>query len=145
MLLLAGEAGTSEVSEKSLGARDASRALCRLALARGTGPGPRVIGRPPEPWRSSAVGILASVPWCCILPAGLASLGLASLVLAHWVRAAVPVLLAASVVFFMRAHYLLWAERHGSRSARFTTVLLTLVSAILWTLRLSSPAFLLDR
>jgi hypothetical protein len=104
----------------------------------------RVIG-PSGPWSSSAIGVLTSVPWCCVLPAGLASLGLASSVLARWLGAATPALLVASAVFLGRAHYLLWARRHGSRLARFTTVVLTLLSACLWTFRLTPQDSLLGR
>lgn len=131
MLLQACAGEEDEVSERS-------------AVWPGPGARLRVVGQASGPVSGSVMGVLASVPWCCLLPAGLASLGLASAVLARWLGAAMPALLVASAIFFGRAHYLLWVRRHGSWAARFTTVFLTLLSAAFWTVRLS-PAFLSSR
>lgn len=90
-----------------------------------------------QPQGLSAFGLTASVPWCCIVPAGLASLGLASSAVAHWMRAATPVFLALSAALLGRAHYQLWVKRHGAPLARALTLLLTLLAAALWALRLS--------
>lgn len=142
MLLRVGKGEGSEVTELAAGARGLARAR------RGSKPGEALsvelrVLEPSRPWSTSAMGMMTSVPWCCILPAGLASLGLASSMLAHWLGAVTPALLGTSVALFGRAHYLLWVKRHGSRSARWVTVLLSLLAASLWMLRLSPRALAL--
>lgn len=89
-----------------------------------------------RPLRVTALGTAASIPWCCILPAALAAAGAASSVVARWLGATMPLLLALSLVLFGRAHYLLWIRRHSSPSARLLTVILTLLSAAFWAIRL---------
>ena len=86
---------------------------------------------------SSAMGLAASVPWCCILPAGLAALGLAASVVGQALRSTLPAAIVVSLVFFARAHYLLWFRRHGTPLARITTVVLTALAAAFWAFRLS--------
>jgi len=67
-------------------------------------------------------------------------LGLASSAVAHWLRAATPLLLVLSAALLGRAHHQLWVKRHGAPLARALTILLTLLAAALWALRLS-PRF----
>jgi hypothetical protein len=90
-----------------------------------------------RPLRVTALGAAASVPWCCIVPAGLAAGGTASSLAARWAAAIMPFLLALSIGLFARAHHLLWVRRHGSPLARVLTVVLTLIAGALWALRLS--------
>lgn len=97
----------------------------------------RVLGAEPRLLRASVLGFAASVPWCCVVPAGLASLGVASSLLGHWIRAAMPALFVLSAGFLGRAHYLLWVRRHGAPAAKIATLLLTALAAWLWTLRLA--------
>jgi hypothetical protein len=67
----------------------------------------------------------------------LASLGLASSVLAGWLAAGLPAFLLASAGFLGRAHYLTWVRGHGSPRARIVTLLLTGVVLWVWSLRLA--------
>jgi len=62
-----------------------------------------------RPLRVTALGTAASIPWCCLVPAALGSLGIASSLAAQVLGRAIPYLLV-SVVFFSRAHYLLWSR-----------------------------------
>lgn len=136
MLLRVGKGEGSEVTQRSAEAQDLPRPGPGAVRGEALSIELRVV-EPSRHWSSSAMGMVTSVPWCCILPAALASLGLASSMLAHWLGALTPALLGASVVLFGRAHYLLWVKRHGSRSARWVTVVLTLLAASFWMLRLS--------
>lgn len=133
MLLHAGRARSCQVSGRTAGTPAAagvrggpSRGRAVLEL--------RVLARPQG---LSVFGLTASVPWCCIVPAALASLGLASSAVAHWIHAATPLLLVMSVAVLARAHYELWVKRHAAPLARALTLLLTLLAAALWALRLS--------
>jgi len=89
-----------------------------------------------RPLRVTALGTAASIPWCCLVPAALGSLGIASSLVVQILGRAIPYLLVLSVVFFSRAHYLLWVEKHGSATARLLTVLLTVLALALWAHRL---------
>ena len=83
------------------------------------------------------MGLAASIPWCCILPAGLAAVGLASSVVGQALRSALPAAMVVSLVFFARAHYLLWFQRHGTPLARVTTIVFTAAAVAFWAFRLS--------
>jgi hypothetical protein len=89
-----------------------------------------------RPLRVTALGTAVAIPWCCLVPAALGSLGIASSLVAQVLGRAIPYLLVLSVVFFSRAHYLLWVEKHGSVTARLSTILLTALAAALWAHRL---------
>jgi len=89
-----------------------------------------------RPLQITTLGAAALVPWCCIVPALLASAGVASS-LAGWILGAlIPLFLALSIVLFARSHYLLWVKSHGSPLARATTLFLTIAAATLWAHRL---------
>lgn len=90
-----------------------------------------------RPWSSSALSAATAVPWCCVVPAALASLGLASSVLGSWLAAGTPAFFLMSAGFLGRAHYLIWAKRHGSPNARITTLVLTAAVVWTWALRLA--------
>jgi hypothetical protein len=84
----------------------------------------------------TTLGAAASFPWCCVVPALLASTGVASSLAGRILGALIPVFLALSVALFARAHHLLWVKGHGSPLARVTTVLLTIAATALWAHRL---------
>lgn len=86
-------------------------------------------------WTGILGGLLA-LPWCCLIPAGLSLFGLAGVVVAREVTGGlIPYLLAASVLFIGRAHYLLYVKRHGNRISRVVTWVSTLLAAVLWGIR----------
>ena len=86
---------------------------------------------------SSLAAIAASVPWCCLLPAIFALLGLAGAGAARTTSVELmPFLLGASLLFLGRAHYLIHVRRQGTPWARWTVWLATALAVGLWVLRL---------
>lgn len=69
-----------------------------------------------------STGLLASIPWCCVVPAVLSMLGLGGAVaarLAAWRLN--PLFLAMTFIFLGRAHYLLYWKGHGNLLSRRLT------------------------
>lgn len=87
----------------------------------------------------SGAGVLASVPWCCIAPALISVLGVASSLGARlWISQATPYLLAFSVGALLRANYLAWIRRRGTQWSRAVVVISSLLALSLWLPRLLS-------
>ena len=86
---------------------------------------------------TSALGLAASIPWCCVMPAVLATFGFGAASAARWLGPAAPLLLGIGVILFGRAHYLMWFRHQGSPAARAVTLLSTFLAAALWVVRLS--------
>lgn len=85
---------------------------------------------------SAIAGAVFSLPWCCIIPGVFALLGLAGVALARSVTAGfTPYLLAVSVLFLGRAHYLIYVKRRGSRASRVVAWLSTVMALSLWAVR----------
>lgn len=87
--------------------------------------------------KHGVLGMVAALPWWCVVPAAFASAGLASTVAARWVMAGSPLLLFVTVASLSRAHYLIWVKHHGSAIARVLTVAATAAAISLWAVRLS--------
>jgi len=86
---------------------------------------------------SSLAAIAASVPWCCLLPAAFALLGLAGAGAARATTVELmPFLLGASLLFLGRAHYLIHVRRPGAPWARWIVWLSTVLTIGLWAPRL---------
>ena len=90
-----------------------------------------------RPLRVTALGTAASIPWCGVVPAALASVGVASLVVGRLLGAALPAFLILSAASFARALYLVWVKRHGPAAARLLTTAMTFLAAAVWALRLA--------
>ena len=86
--------------------------------------------------RTSITGGLFALPWCCIIPAVFSVLGLAGVAMARTVtEGLVPYLLAVSVLFLGRAHYLLYIKDHGSPLSHIVTWIATVLAIVLWGMR----------
>lgn len=78
---------------------------------------------------SSIFSVAFAVPWCCVLPAGLAVLGLAGtaamkIILMKYV----PVFLLLSAFFLGRANYLVHIKKQGNRASHIVVVFSTLTA-----------------
>ena len=72
--------------------------------------------------RSSVLGGLFSLPWCCIAPGVLSLVGLGSVGVARVAAGRLmPALLLMALVFLGRAHYLLHVKHVGNRFSKITT------------------------
>lgn len=79
--------------------------------------------------------VIASLPWCCVLPGLLSVIGLAGVGAAAVHVLAGPaeyVLLGLSVVFLVRAHYLASWRGHGPWWSKAAVWLSTGVVVLLW-------------
>ena len=86
--------------------------------------------------RTSVLGGLFALPWCCIIPAVFSLLGLAGVAAARTVtEGLVYYLLAFSMLFLGRAHYLLYVKRHGNRLSHIVTWAATALAITLWAIR----------
>lgn len=86
---------------------------------------------------SSLTAIAAALPWCCILPATLALLGLAGAGAAQVVAGGLmPYLLGLSALLLGRAHYLIHVRKQGAQWARWIVWLSTALVIGLWVPRL---------
>lgn len=86
---------------------------------------------------SSLAAMVASVPWCCALPAGLGLLGLAGASTARLVAAELmPLLLGLALLLLGRAHYLIHVRQQGAPWARRMVWLATALAGMLWLPRL---------
>lgn len=86
---------------------------------------------------SSLTAIAAALPWCCMLPAGFALLGLAGASIAQVTAIRLmPYMLTLSFLFLGRAHYLLHVRKQGAPWARWIVWLSTALVIGLWVPRL---------
>ena len=86
--------------------------------------------------RTSSLGGLFALPWCCIVPAIFSVLGLAGVAMAREVTGElVPYLLVLSALFLGRAHYLLYVKHQGTRTSHVVTWAATLLAVTLWGTR----------
>ena len=91
----------------------------------------------PSPIGASTVAALASVPWCCVLPAGLSLLSLGGVVAARlWLTQFVWVLLPTSVALLGRAFWLLYVNHQGGPWSRRLAWVSSLLILTLWAPRL---------
>ena len=67
---------------------------------------------------SSIFSVAFAVPWCCVVPAGLAILGLAGTVTIKIILMKyVPVFFLLSALFLGRANYLVHIKKQGNRTS----------------------------
>jgi len=79
---------------------------------------------------SSMFSVAFAVPWCCVLPAGLAVFGLAGTAAMEIVLMKyMPFMLGLSVVFLGRANYLVHIKKQGNRVSHIVVWLSTLTAA----------------
>lgn len=79
--------------------------------------------------------VIASLPWCCLLPALLSVIGLAGVGAAASQMIAGPgeyVLLGLSVLLLARAHYLASWRGHGARWSTTAVWISTVTVVLLW-------------
>ena len=79
--------------------------------------------------------VIASLPWCCVLPGLLSVIGLAGAGAAAVDVLAGPaeyVLLGLSVLFLGRAHYLASWRGHGTRWSTTAVWISTVMVVLLW-------------
>ncbi len=82
---------------------------------------------------SSVFSVAFAVPWCCVIPAGLAVAGLAGtaamkIILMKYV----PVFLGLSAIFLGRANYLVHIKKQGNRTSHIIVWISTLTAVGLW-------------
>ena len=78
---------------------------------------------------SSMFSVAFAVPWCCVLPAGLAVFGLAGTVAMKTILMKyMPFMLGLSVVFLGRANYLVHIKKQGNRVSHIVVWLSTLTA-----------------
>ncbi len=86
--------------------------------------------------RTSIMGNLFALPWCCIIPAVFSIAGLAGVAAAQAVtEGLVPYLLVFSVLFLGRAHYLLYIKHQGNRTSHVVAWAATISAVTLMGLR----------
>ena len=87
--------------------------------------------------KSSILAIFFSLPWCCILPAIFSLLGLIAGVGAVriWSVKFTPVLFILSLLFLLRAHWLIYGRDQGSFASAILVWISTVFISILWILR----------
>lgn len=86
--------------------------------------------------QSSVMGGIFAIPWCCIIPSGLSLLGLAGVSFAREVTVAfTPYLLAVSVLFLGRAHYLFYVKHQGNGVSHIVIWVSTVLALTLFGLR----------
>lgn len=86
--------------------------------------------------RTGVTGGLFALPWCCIVPAVFSVLGLGGVAVARELTGGlVPYLLAVSLLFLGRAHYLLYIKKHGNRLSHVVTWISTGLGITLWGIR----------
>ena len=86
--------------------------------------------------RTGMIGGVFALPWCCIIPAVFSVLGLAGVAVAREVTGGlVPYLLAVSVLFLGRAHYLIYIKHQGNRVSHIVTWAATFLAITLWGIR----------
>lgn len=84
---------------------------------------------------SGIFSFVFAVPWCCVIPAGLAFMGLAgSAALKITLMEYAPVMLGLSTLFLGRANYLVHVKKQGNRASRGMVWVFTLAAIALWAL-----------
>ena len=85
----------------------------------------------------SLVAFLLSLPWCCITPAALSLIGFLGAAGAArlLLKEALFPLLGISLFLLVRAHYLIYFKRHGSRVSRTLVWVSTIGALALWAFR----------
>lgn len=78
---------------------------------------------------SSMFSVAFAVPWCCVLPAGLAVFGLAGtaamkIILMKYM----PFMLGLSAVFLGRANYLVHIKKQGNRTSHIVVWIATVTA-----------------
>ena len=87
--------------------------------------------------RASSIGVLFSIPWCCVLPAVLSFLSLGGAAAARIAVGSVLLpLFALSIGFLGYAHYRAWILRQGRLSAKLILIVNTVLVLLLWAWRL---------
>ena len=82
---------------------------------------------------SSMFSAAFAVPWCCILPAGLAAFGLAgTAAMKITLMKYMPFMLVLSALFLIRANYLAHIKKQGNRASHIIVWMSTLTSIGLW-------------
>jgi surface polysaccharide O-acyltransferase-like enzyme len=77
--------------------------------------------------------VIFVLPWCCILPAGFAVLGLAgTAVLKTTLMEFAPLFLMISVGLLGWSNYLIHIKKQGNRASRVVVCLSTLLTASIW-------------
>ncbi|GMT49780.1 MAG: hypothetical protein IEMM0008_1319 [bacterium] len=93
-------------------------------------------GKPVSINKTSALGGLFALPWCCIIPAGFSILGLAGIMVTRTVtQVLAPYLFILSVILLARAHYLLYVKRQGRPISHVITWASTVIAVTLWSVR----------
>ncbi len=93
-------------------------------------------GKPVSINKTSVLGGLFALPWCCIIPASFSILGLAGIMVARTVtQVLAPYLLVLSVLLLGRAHYLLYVKREGRPISHVITWVSTVIAVTLWSVR----------
>lgn len=84
------------------------------------------------------IAILFSLPWCCILPVILSLSGLiAGMAAARiWSVKVTPFLFILSLIFLIRAHWLLYIRHQGSKVSAVIVWITTLMAGFLWFFRM---------
>lgn len=74
-----------------------------------------------------------AVPWCCVLPAGLAAFGLAGTAAMEITLVKyMPLMLGLSAMFLVRANYLAHIKKQGNRASHVVVWISTLTAVGLW-------------
>ena len=82
---------------------------------------------------TSMFSVAFAVPWCCVLPAGLAVFGLAgTAAMKILLMKYMPLMLGLSIVFLGRANYLVHIKKQGNRVSHIIVWISTLTAAGLW-------------
>ncbi len=86
---------------------------------------------------TSSLSVFFSVPWCCVLPAALSFVSLASAAAARvaLMKLMLPLFLL-SVAFLAYAHYRVWVRKHGHRTSKIVVLVNTVLVILLWSWRL---------
>ncbi len=87
--------------------------------------------------RTDSIGVLFSIPWCCVLPAALSFLSLGGAAAARMaVGSLLLPLFGLSIGFLAYGHYRAWILRQGRRSAKVILLVNTVLVAAMWVWRL---------
>lgn len=83
---------------------------------------------------TSMFSVAFAVPWCCVLPAGLAVFGLAgTAAMKILLMKYMPLMLGLSIVFLGRANYLVHIKKQGNRVSHIVVWMSTLTAVGLWS------------
>ena len=82
---------------------------------------------------SSMFSVAFAVPWCCVLPAGLAVFGLAGTAAMNIILMKyIPFMLGLSALFLGRANYLVHIKKQGNRASHIVVWIFTVAAVGLW-------------